>query len=87
MTVVRVDVALDPDRRQGVLDALREQPDVTSVTAAADGFDLELAGYQRDAARSRTEEVLRIVAEATGTDAGALTLAPARDAHPGGLEA
>lgn len=86
MTVVRVDSALGPDRRQGVLDALREQPDVTSVTAGADGFDVEFAGYARDAAESRAAEVLKNVTEATGDDLAALTLAPHADARPGGLE-
>jgi len=84
MTVVRIDVSIDPDHRQAVLDGLREQPDVVSVTAGADGFDVELAGYQRDAAHARAAEALRIVAEATGTDLGAFAVAPHPDAHAGG---
>jgi hypothetical protein len=87
MTVVRIDVTLDPDHRQGVLDALREQPDVVSVTAGAESFDVELAGYATDAARARASEILRTVTAATGTDLGALALAPDPDASDGATTA
>jgi hypothetical protein len=84
MTVVRIDETLDPDHRQGVLDALREQADVTAVTAGADAFDIDLAGYDRDAANARAAELLRTVLEATGTDPSGLAVAPHPEAHPGG---
>lgn len=87
MTAVRVDVALDPELRQPVLDALREQPDVAAVTATPDGFELELAGYAPDAARGRAAEALRTVATATGTDPAVLTIAPDGAPHPGGPQA
>lgn len=87
MTAVRIDVALDPELRQPVLDALREQPDVTTVTATREGFELELAGYAPDAARGRAAEALRTVAAATGIDLAALTIAPDRAPYPGGLQA
>ncbi len=87
MTVVRIDVTLDPDHRQGVLDALREQPDVTGVTAGADAFEIDLAGYDPDAAAARAAEVLRTVVEATGTDPATLVVAPPPGSQPGGWDA
>jgi hypothetical protein len=85
MTVVRVQTTLSPDGRQGLVDGLRAQPDVTSVTSTAEGFDVELAGYGIDAAAARTTGLLRIVAPEAGVDPTDAVVVPHPDADAGGL--
>jgi hypothetical protein len=85
MTAVRVQTALSPDRRQELIDGLRAQPDVTAVTSTAEGFEVELAGYDLDAAASRTTGLLRIVAPEAGIDPVDAVVVPHPAADAGGL--
>lgn len=85
MTVVRVQTTLSPDGRQGLVDGLRSQPDVTAVTSTAEGFEIDLAGYGIDGAAARATELLRVVAPDVGLDPRDAVVVPDPDADAGGL--
>ncbi|MGX6449643.1 hypothetical protein ACVU7I_16510 [Patulibacter sp. S7RM1-6] len=68
MSIVRLDVEFDTDRRAEVLDALRQQPDLGAVRDEGGALELDLPGYGADAARSRAYELLHVAAVAAGVD-------------------
>ncbi|WP_246851881.1 hypothetical protein [Patulibacter sp. SYSU D01012] len=74
MTIVRLDVEWQTDRRAEVLDAMEQQPDVGALRDEGGSLHVDLPGYGADAARSRAIELLHLATEASGVEPHAVRL-------------
>lgn len=68
MTIVRLDVTWETDRRADVVDAMEQQPDVGAIRDEGASLEIDLPGYGADAARSRAIELLQRATVAAGLE-------------------